>query len=173
MKTLMCAASFVLLVASMNGCSSSSEAQTLTTISVRIPQFDVDSLTPLGPSRVLYGAGRDVWLTDYTDAGTALFAAEMTILSTVQGTSGLVWRGNAFLIETNAFDSNNTSTAEIWITDGTVAGTRLLETLNPDVQMFRLLGVALEGDTLVVAYSINQPGVPSVFASFIERIALI
>lgn len=173
MRSAICAALIVVLVASFNGCSSSSVAQSPATVSVRISQFDIDGLTPLDPSHVLYNASRDVWITDYTEPGTQLFMADMTILATVQGTTGLVWRGNTFLIETNAFDGNNTSTAEIWITDGTPGGTAILETLNPDAQMFELLGIALEGDTLVVAFRINQPGVPSVFATFIERIALI
>jgi ELWxxDGT repeat protein len=111
-------------------------------------------------------------MTDYVTAGTVPFMTEETILTSATGGSGIVWNGNAFLINTGALDGNNTDLAEIWMTDGTVAGTVLLDTLNPTSQMFELLDVELDGNALVVAFKLNQPGVPSVFATYIRRIGL-
>lgn len=173
MRFMVCAALLLAFPGALSGCSSSSSADLPSTISVQLTnQSSVDNLTPLSPSAVLYGYARDAWVTDYTAPGTRLLMDEMSLLTPVDGGPGLVWNGRTFLIDTNALDPINTSTAEIWITDGTLGGTTLLETLNPTSQMFELLGASLESDALVVAYKINQPGVPSIYATYIERIAL-
>lgn len=166
-----------LLASLVHGCSSSSSAQSLPTITVNLPGpvSEIANLTPLDSATVVFRVFNDTWVSDYTDMGTQPLITDLRALTLDPDGPGLVWNGNTFLIESDVFASNNTSTGEIWMTDGTAGGTvplAMLNDLDPTSTTVTLFGASVEGNHLVVAYRLNRVTVPSDFVVRIMRIAL-
>jgi hypothetical protein len=136
---------------------------------------EIANVTPLGPASVVFRVFDDTWVTDYTEMGTQLLISDLRALTLDPDDSGPIWNGNTFLIDSDVFAPINTSLGEIWMTDGTAAGTvplAMLNDLDPASTTVTLFGAEIEGDNLVVAYRLNRVSVPSEFVVRVMRIAL-
>jgi ELWxxDGT repeat protein len=98
-----------------------------------------ESLTALGNGKVLFAAhdgvrGPDLWVTVGTAAGTALVK---DINPGATGSAPYTWYYDIVAIGNGKalFQANDgTHGAELWVTDGTAAGTALVRNINPDTQ---------------------------------------
>ena len=93
----------------------------------------------LGNGHMLFSAtngsqGRELWITDGTAAGTSLLKDIRTLPQNTGGTPGASYPGNFFQTTRGhaLFSANNGSDGiELWVTDGTTAGTSQLVDINP------------------------------------------
>ncbi len=96
------------------------------------------SFFDLGNGTMLFSAsdgvrGRELWITDGTSAGTTLLK-DIRTLPQANGSAGGSYPGSFFALDSSrtlfrASDGSNGS--ELWITDGTSAGTTMLADINP------------------------------------------
>jgi|GEM_PF-3926929 len=71
-------------------------------------------------------AGRELWVTDGTDAGTSLVKDITPGTAGTEGFGFMSFKGRAYF-----FAKTNTTGAELWVSDGTADGTHLLKDINP------------------------------------------
>lgn len=151
MRIVMVVLSIAMLVLSINGCSSSSSAQTPRGPEERAVPVDVIiDFARLNSDFMLLntqiGSQYDVWTQDIATGESSLLMEDARSL--LADDKDNVWQGMGFLA-TPASTSSNTTGAEIWITDGTIGGTSLLVELLATSESFQLRDVHVIGDLLV------------------------
>ena len=98
---------------------------------------DASGFFDLGTGWMLFSAnngtnGRELWITDGTAAGTSMLA-DIRTLAPVGGV-GSSYPGGFFALSpgrTLFSASNGSDGSELWVTDGTAAGTSMLRDINP------------------------------------------
>lgn len=123
----------------------------------------------LGNGHMLFGAsngsqGRELWITDGTTAGTSLLRDIRTMPANLAGTTpGASYPNGFFQLAPGRaiFAANDGSNgSELWVTDGTAAGTSLLRDINPGT--FVSAGLTLGNSSAPSAF-VAAPGGRTLF----------
>ncbi len=163
MRIALCVAAMILMVLSGSACSSSSSAQgpravTETNLSLE----GVGGPVVLGNGLILFegfeewatGYPPDIWVTD-----SALSAPEL-LLENALTSFNLVWQGQALVFVYPAADE-----FELWLTDGTVQGTRFVYAFEPGPLSFSMgSSPVVDGNRLLIfGYVVDYTGPQAVY----------
>lgn len=136
----------MLAATSLNGCSSSSSADSRGLPIVLVPELEaILDPTPLPSGLILFrgdaSGSNDLWVTDLTETGTRLLLNDAT-----PGGLSLLWNDQAVIFGENPV----TGAPGIWLSDGTDEGTTYVDDLTTTPYDFSLSGAELDGDFLIV-----------------------
>lgn len=150
------------VVASSNGCSSSSSAGTVQYTEESFPSMEhIGPIVPTSSGLFVMHAqtatNDNVYSTDLTEAGTELLLQDATVL-TVDSQAG-VWRGRAILVDWDIVAGGYADHAAIWLSDGTLAGTEMVSEIDSDPSPFEITYARLDGNRLIILGNTYTPNV--------------